>query len=54
MLMSSVSGSIPEYPTPQAYPEGELRESITVKAKEAEALVIQARLIMVNAVDIKA
>jgi hypothetical protein len=54
MLMSSVSGSIPQYPTPQAYPEGELRESITVKAKEAEALVLQARIILVNAADIEA
>jgi hypothetical protein len=54
MPMSSIPGSLPQHPTPQTYPEGELRESITVKAKEAEALVLQARLIMVNAVDIKA
>jgi hypothetical protein len=49
--MSSVSGS-PR--TPGAKSDGELRESITAKAKEAEAQVLQARLIVVNAVDIKA
>jgi hypothetical protein len=50
--MSSVSGSSPKHRTPQN--EGQLRESITVKAKEADALVLQARIIMVNALDIKA
>ena len=56
MSMSSISGSAPQYPTPQTYTEGELRGSITAKAKEAEArgLVLQARLIRVNALDIKA
>jgi hypothetical protein len=51
MSISSVSGSIPQYPTPQTYTEGELRESITVKAKEAEALVLQARIITVSGLD---
>jgi hypothetical protein len=54
MSMSSVSGSTPQYPTPQTYTEGELRESITVKAKEANALVLQARITTVNALDIQA
>jgi hypothetical protein len=40
MPMSSVSGSIPQYRTAQAKSEGELRESITVKAKEAETQVL--------------
>jgi hypothetical protein len=55
--MSSVSGSIPQSQaprTPGAKTDGELRQSITAKAKEAEALILQARLIVVNAVDIKA
>lgn len=51
MSISPVSGSIPQYPTPQVHPEGELRESITVKAKEAEAQVIQARIIRVSGLD---
>jgi hypothetical protein len=54
MSMSPVSGSIPQYRTPQTKTEGELRESITAKAKEAEAQVIQARIIMVSGLDFEA
>jgi hypothetical protein len=54
MSISSVSGSIPQYPTPQTHPdEGDLRESITAKAKEAEALILQAKILMVTALDIQ-
>jgi hypothetical protein len=49
--MSSVSGS-PR--TPGAKTDGELRESMTAKAKEADALILQARIMMVTAVDIEA
>jgi hypothetical protein len=51
MSVSPVSGSIPQYRTPQTKTEGELRESITAKAKEAEAQVIQARIIRVSGLD---
>jgi hypothetical protein len=52
--MSPVSGSIPRPRTPEAKTGDERRESITVKAKEAETLILQARIIMINALDIQA
>jgi hypothetical protein len=52
MSISAVSGSSPQ--APQAKSDGELRESIMAKAKEAEALILQARIMMVTAVDIEA
>jgi hypothetical protein len=52
MSISAVSGSSPQ--TPPAKAGDELRESITAKAKEAEALVLQARIISVRALDIAA
>jgi hypothetical protein len=52
MSISAVSGSSPQ--TLPAKAGDELRESITAKAKEAEALILQAKIIMVTAFDIKA
>jgi hypothetical protein len=55
--MSSGSGSIPRSQAPRtqgAKAGDELRESITAKAKEAEALILQAKIIMVTALDIQA
>jgi hypothetical protein len=52
MSISAVSGLSPQ--APQAKSDGELRESITAKATEADALVLQARITTVNALDIKA
>ena len=57
MSISAVSGSTPQYPapqTPQAKVDDERTESITVKAREANALVLQARITAVNALDIEA
>ena len=55
--VSAVSGSLPLHQatqTPKAKTGDERSESITVKAKEANALVLQARIIEVAALDIEA